>query len=107
MAPIVNGRRWLDSAWGGSRFEQLRELVEADRLQRYETGVGGRIPLGAPDLPAALPTDERGGRRDAQVRAEQGRPLLEATPEITIQSLEKVMEWEPDRFIEHISPRPL
>ena len=36
-----------------------------------------------------------------------GRPLLEGTADLTIASVEKVMEWEPDRFIELISPRPL
>jgi fermentation-respiration switch protein FrsA (DUF1100 family) len=107
MAPIVNGRRWLDSVWGGSRFEQLRELVEADRLQRYPSGVGGRIQLGGWELPAALPIDERGSRRDAEMRSQHGRPLLEGTRDITIASIEKVMEWEPDAFIERISPRPL
>lgn len=107
MAPIVNGRRWINSAWGGARFEELRELVDADRLQRYESGVGARIPIGGSKLPAALPTDERGGRRNAQSLAERGRPLLEGTLDITLASVEKVIEWEPDRFIDLISPRPL
>jgi fermentation-respiration switch protein FrsA (DUF1100 family) len=107
MAPIVNGRRWLEFVWGGSRFEQLRDLVEADRIACYPSGVGGRIPLGGWDLPAALPIDERGTRRDAEMRAQHGRPLLEGSSDITIASLEKVMEWEPDAFIGRISPRPL
>ena len=107
-APIVNGRRWLDSAWGGQRFEQLRDMVEADRRQRYETGEGGRVPLAGSEMPAALPAaDERGSRQDKWSMEHRNRPLLEATPEITIHSLEKVIEWEPERFIELISPRPL
>jgi fermentation-respiration switch protein FrsA (DUF1100 family) len=107
MAPIVNGRRWLNSVWGSGRFEQLRDIVLADRMERYRTGISRMLPLGGPDLPAVLPLDERGGRQDARMRAEQGRPLLYGTPEITAASVEKVMEWEPDRFIELISPRPL
>jgi fermentation-respiration switch protein FrsA (DUF1100 family) len=107
MAPIVNGRRWLNSAWGNSRFEQLKDLVEADRLQRYESGSSGRIATSGPELPAVVPTDERSGRRNMQMLAEQHRPLLEGTADITIASVEKVMEWEPDRFIERVSPRPL
>ena len=43
----------------------------------------------------------------ARSMAERGRPLLEGTAAITIASVEKVMEWEPDRFIELISPRAL
>ncbi len=107
MAPIFNGRRWLDSVWGGSRFQMLREVVEADRQQRYETGTGGRMILAAPDFPAVIPTDERGGRQHLRSIAERGRPLLEGTGEITIHSIEKVIEWEPDRFIDLVSPTPL
>jgi alpha-beta hydrolase superfamily lysophospholipase len=107
MAPIVNGRRWLDSVWGGARFEQLRDLVEADRRLRYNVGVGGRIPIGGTDLPAVLLADERGGRQHLWSMENRGRPLLYGTSDITLQSVEKVIEWEPDRFIELISPKPL
>lgn len=107
MAPIVNGRRWLDSVWGGARFEQLRDLVEADRRLRYNVGVGGRIPIGGTDLPAVLFADERGGRQNLWSMANRNRPLLYGSSDITLQSVEKVIEWEPDRFIELISPRPL
>lgn len=107
MAPIVNGRKWLQSTWGLARYEELRALVLADRLKRYESGVGGRLPLGGHGLPAALPIDERGGRQNARSMAERGRPLLEGTAEITIASVEKVNEWEPERFIDLISPRAL
>ena len=107
MAPIVNGRKWLQSTWGLARYEELRELVLADRIQRYESGVGGRLPLGGYELPAALPIDERGGRQNSRSMAERGRPLLEGTAEITLASVEKVNEWEPERFIDLISPRAL
>lgn len=107
MAPIVNGRKWLQSTWGLARYEELRALVLADRLKRYESGVGGRLPLGGHALPAALPIDERGGQQNARSMAERGRPLLEGTAEITIASVEKVNEWEPERFIDLISPRAL
>jgi fermentation-respiration switch protein FrsA (DUF1100 family) len=107
MAPIVNGRRWLELVWGGAKFEELRDLVEADRLERYHTGVGARIQLAAPTLPAVLQTDPRGNRWQERSLAEFGRPLLEGTPDITIASVEKVLEWEPDRFIDRITPRAL
>jgi fermentation-respiration switch protein FrsA (DUF1100 family) len=106
-APIVNGRRWLNSVWGSGRYEELRDLVEADRLRRYDGGPGERIALAAAEFPAVLPTDERGGRQNAWSMAERGRPLLEGTRDITLAAVEKVMEWEPDRFIDLISPRPL
>ena len=107
MAPIVNGRRWLELVWGGAKFEDLRDLVEADRLERYQTGVGGRIQLAGSPWPAVLQTDPRGNRGQERSLAEFGRPLLEGTSDITIASVEKVLEWEPDRFIDRITPRPL
>ncbi|RYD97357.1 MAG: alpha/beta hydrolase [Sphingomonadales bacterium] len=107
MAPIINGKRWLDSVWGGSRFQMLREIVEADRERRFDGAVSGRLTLGADDLPAVLPLDERGGRQHLRSMAERGKPLLEGTPEISIHSVEKVIEWEPDRFIDLVSPTPL
>lgn len=107
MAPIVNGRKWLDSVWGGSRFQMLREMVEADRERRHDGETSGRLILGADDLPAVLPLDERSGRQHLRSMAERGRPLLEGTPEISIHSVEKVIEWEPDRFIDLVSPTPL
>ena len=109
MAPIINGRRWLDSVWGGARFEELRDRVAADRRQRYETGVGGRLPLqAAPGEPAVLFNEgERSSRTHMRSMRERNRPLLEGTADITIQSVEKVIEWEPDRFIDLISPTPL
>jgi len=108
MAPIVSGRRWLDSAWGGALFEQLRDLVEADRKRRYETGVGGRMRLAGTGMPAVLPApDERGARQHLRSMAERGCPLLEGTDEITIASVEKIIEWEPERFIDLVSPTAL
>jgi fermentation-respiration switch protein FrsA (DUF1100 family) len=107
VAPIVNGRRWLNANWGNARFEQLRELVEADRTHRWEGGQGARIAGGGTELPAALALDERGGRANEWSMAERGRPLLKGTADLTVESLEKILEWEPDLFIDRISPRPL
>jgi uncharacterized protein len=107
MAPIVNGRRWINAIWGNARFEQLRDLVEADRIGRWETGSGARIAVVGAEFPTALPHDERSSHWHRQSMAERGRPLLEGTNDLTIAALERVMEWEPDRFIDRISPRPL
>jgi hypothetical protein len=51
--------------------------------------------------------DERSGRQDAWSRRERGRPLLEGTADITLHAVEKVIEWEPNRFIDLVSPTPL
>jgi acetyl esterase/lipase len=107
MAPIVNGRRWLDSAWGGGRFEELRDLIDADRTKRYETGTGDRMTLTGTEMPAVLPVNPRTNEPHERSMRERGRPLLEGTPEISIHAIEKVIEWEPDRFIDLVSPAAL
>lgn len=106
-APIVNGRRWIESLWGGARFSELRELVDRDRVQRYPSGEGGRIVIAGSEMPAVLYADERTLRQDKRSQEQGGRPLLESSYDMTLASLEKVLEWEPDRFIELISPTPL
>jgi fermentation-respiration switch protein FrsA (DUF1100 family) len=107
MAPIVSGRRWINAIWGNARFEELRDLIQADRIRRWETGTGERIPVIRGQFPSVLPHDERSSRWHRQSMEERGRPLLEGTSDLTIQALEKVCEWEPDRFIDRISPTPL
>lgn len=107
VAPVVNGRRWLSAMWGGDRFEQLRQIVEADRLCRYETGEGGRIPLIGPELPAAITMDQRGADQYARIGVQEGRPMVPGAADLTIASLEKIMEWAPDAFIDRIAPRAL
>jgi uncharacterized protein len=107
MAPIVSGRRWINAIWGNARFEELRDLVEADRIRRWETGDGERIALVGKEFPTALPHDSRSSRWHRESMEQRGRPLLEGTHELTMAAFEKVLEWEPDRFIDRISPRPL
>jgi uncharacterized protein len=107
MAPIVSGRRWINAIWGNARFEELRDLIQADRIRRWETGAGERIPVIRGQFPSVLPHDERSSRWHRQSMSERGRPLLEGTSDLTIEAVEKVCEWEPDRFIDRISPTPL
>ena len=107
IVPVVNGRRWLHQLWGADRFDQLRQLAEADRTTRYETGVGGRIPLVGMEMPAAITMDARGAAQYMKIQEQPGRPQMQGTPDLSIASIEKIIEFEPDQFIRHIAPRPL
>lgn len=107
IVPVVNGRRWLHSLWGADRFEQLRLLTEADRKTRFETGVSGRIPLIGPDLPAAITMDARGAAQYMKIQEQPDRPPMQGTPDLSFESIEKIIEFAPDQYIHHIAPRPL
>jgi fermentation-respiration switch protein FrsA (DUF1100 family) len=107
VAPVVSGRKWIRWLWGGPRFEQLADLIEQDRRRRYRGEASARIPTNAANLPAALPGDERTAAWNTRSMAELGRPLLQGTPELSLESVEKVIEFEPDLVIDRISPRAL
>lgn len=107
VVPVVNGRRWLHTMWGSDRFEQLRQLAEKDRRYRYNSGVSGRIALVGPDMPAAITMDRRGWEQYEKIAAQPGRPAMQGTPDLSLASIEKIVEWEPEHFIARIAPRPL
>lgn len=107
IVPVVNGRRWLSAMWGSDRFEQLRQIAEEDRRKRYETGAGGRIALIDRDMPAAITMDRRGWEQYERIASQPGRPAMQGTPDLSIASIEKILEWEPEHFIARVAPRPL
>ncbi len=107
IVPVVNGRRWLNAMWGSDRFEQLRQITEEDRAARFTSGVSGRIPLIGPDMPAAITMDRRGWEQYTKIAAEPGRPQMQGTPDLSIESIEKIIDWEPEHFIARVAPRPL
>ena len=107
IVPVVNGKRWLHSLWGADRFEQLRLMAEADRKTRFETGVSGRIPLVGMDFPAAITMDARGAAQYMKIQEQTDRPPMQGTPDLSLESIEKIIEFAPDAFIHHIAPRPL
>ena len=107
IVPVVNGRRWLHSLWGADRFEQLRLLAEADRKSRFETGVSGRIPLVGMEMPAAITMDARGAAQYMKIQEQPKRPKMQGTADLSIESIEKIIEFAPDQYIHLIAPRPL
>lgn len=107
IVPVVNGKRWLHHLWGADRFEQLRLLTEADRKNRYESGVSGRIPLVGMEMPAAITMDARGAAQYMKIQEQPKRPRMQGTPDLSFESIEKIIEFAPDQFIHHIAPRPL
>jgi hypothetical protein len=84
-------------------FEALVRAVEADRMRRFGGEKGARIPvIGPPGTLCALPCDE-------QIAAFfEPLPALHSTwrDTITLESVEKILEFSPLSFVHRISPRP-
>lgn len=100
------GRRWTRSLHNPFEWEEMQRLLLADRRKRYATGEGDYIPLTAmhgTGQPSAMPGDELAvGFCEA---AEQQMSTYKAN--ITLESVEKVIEFFPDRVTDLIAPRPL
>ena len=106
--PVVNGQRWMQALYTSAGWEALLDRLEADRERRYETGASERVPptqrLGPEGIIPMNPRTMAFFDAYAQTTDE---PLLVAEPEITLESIEKVIEFNPESVIHQIGPRPL
>ncbi len=100
------GRRWTRSLHNPFEWEHLQALLLADRRARDAGGKGAVIPLTAmhgTGQASAMPGDELAVAFCEA--AEEAMPTYRA--EITLESVEKVLEFFPDRITDLIAPRPL
>ena len=107
--PVVNGRRWMQALQTSAGWEELLDRLEADRQRRYEGNGSERVPPTQRGGPTGIvPMDERTMRFFTEYAEKSGgKPLLIAEPEITLESIEKVIEFSPESVIHQIAPRPL
>jgi hypothetical protein len=94
-------------------WDALLDRLDVDRIRRFETGAGERIPLGGPSSDAAMPTSHA-----EQLRIERAgdtpigryrRMVAEHSPklQLTLESIEKIIEFMPEQYIHLIGPRSL
>lgn len=106
QVPIVNGRRWMQAIRTSELWLQLLDRLDADRRRRYETGESERVPVTGRIYDkafCAMPADE-------QISSLVGMAPFVYTswiPEITLESVERVIEFNPESVIHLIAPRPL
>jgi len=107
--PVVNGRRWMQALQTSAGWEELQDRLEADRRRRYDGNESERVPPTQRAGPSGIvPMDERTMRFFTEyAETSGGEPLLVADPEITLESIEKVIEFNPESVIHQIAPRPL
>lgn len=104
QVPVVDGYRWMKLMRAEDQFHELLVAVEEDRRRRDSGEKSRRIPV------SGRPGDLCGLPSDASVcgffkGAKQILKTWEDT--MTLESVEKILEWTPISFIDRIAPRPL
>jgi hypothetical protein len=103
VVPVTDGYQWMKLLRSEMHFEELIAAVEDDRARRYTGAAGLRIPvIGRPGELCAMPLDEDVHAFFAQARA--AFPTWADT--ITLESIERILEFSPLSFVHRISPRP-
>ncbi len=106
QVPVVNGRLWMKALRGSDQWIELQDRLVEDRRERFRTGKGARVRVAG----AASDGEFATMQLDRQLMAflEEGEKNLKTwRPDITLESVEKVIEFNPSSVIHQIAPRPL
>ncbi len=106
--PVVNGRRWMQEILTSAQWDDMLVRLEQDRIRRYAGNPSSYVsPTSRAGDDGIIPIDE-GTIAFFEGYAEQaGEPLLVGATEITLESVEKVIEFDPSSVIHQIAPRPV
>lgn len=104
QVPVVNGRQWMKALRAEGDWDVLLDRLDADRVQRYERRKSEYVPAGGAFIEAAMPTSESERRR---LEAEGMPPRGDPDRRLTLESIERVIEFFPEHMIDLIGPRPL
>ncbi|MDQ6673589.1 MAG: alpha/beta hydrolase [Chloroflexota bacterium] len=105
QVPLVSGYRNILRLVRSDMLAGLRTALEQDREARFAGGKPGMLPVVNEDPlgPAALPTPD-----SYQWFTETGRTRAPAwRNEVTLRTVEQLMDYEPGGYIERVAPTPL
>jgi uncharacterized protein len=105
QVPLISGYRTIQRLVRPDFIGPLRAQLDADRDARFRGEVPAMIPVVAADplAPSASPTPD-----SYQWFIETGRERARSwRNEVTLRTLEMLMEYEPGSYIARISPTPL
>lgn len=97
---IGNGKRWLRSLRRLWEWREFLALIEEDRRERAVNGVSRKMKafeIAPPDP----------GLQELMAAAAQGGMFAGEEAEITLESVEAIMEFAPEAVVERIAPRPI
>lgn len=104
QVPVVDGYRWMKLLRSENQFHDLLVALDEDRQRRYQGEKSRRIPVGgrSGEL-CGLASDQ------SVVDFFAGAKALFKTWEdtMTLESIERILEWTPISFVDRITPRPI
>jgi fermentation-respiration switch protein FrsA (DUF1100 family) len=105
QVPVVSGFKNVLRLVRSDFLPGLRNALDADREARFNGKEPGMLPVVAEDplAPSALPTPD-----SWQWFTETGRTRAPSwRNEVTLRTIEMLMEYEPEAYIDRVSPTPL
>ncbi len=106
QVPVVNGRLWMKALRVSDQWIELQDRLVEDRRERFRTGKGARVRvagLSSHGELAAMQMD-----RSALAFLEEAEKNLKTwRPDLVLESVERVIEFNPESVIHQIAPRPL
>jgi uncharacterized protein len=104
QVPVVDGYRWMKLLRSEDQFHELLVALEEDRERRYKGEKSRRIPVGGrPGELCGLASDQSVVAFFAGAKAQ----LKTWEETMTLESVERILEWTPISFVDRITPRPL
>ncbi|WP_340315003.1 alpha/beta hydrolase [Rhizorhabdus argentea] len=103
QVPIVDGRGWMRALRNAEQWETLLDAIDEDRARRFQGHPSLRIPVSLPfssEEICAMPASQ-------DTLAFQTMMPDTWRGDISLESLEKVLQFSPAATISQISPRPL
>ncbi len=100
IAPVTNGRRWLRSLRPEWEWRLFLEELQRERRERIHQDTPQRVPLSRimPQDPETQVTLRELAKRF---------PELDVDPDVTLDSAEALLEYQPEHEVERIAPRAL
>lgn len=106
--PVVNGRRWMQEILNSAQWDDLLIRLERDRMDRYGGAPSPRVsPTSRGGDDGIVPIDDATIQFFESYAEHAGEPLLIGAESITLESIEKVIEFNPASVIHQIAPRAL
>lgn len=105
QVPFVSGKQLIDRAVRPDHLPALRATLDEDRMRRFSGEIPAMIPAVSEDpaLPSAMPQSD--AWEWFSVTAQSRAPAWKN--EVTLRSIEMLMEYEPGCYVSAISPTPL
>jgi acetyl esterase/lipase len=110
QAPVLDGDHWIRSLNREADYLAVRRYLIEARRKRASNGSGAeepRVPVGAPAADGFLPMPADPVMVEDVIawQARTGERLMHSAPDVTVQSFERLLEFDAIRAAAKIAPR--